>query len=217
MPYPPGHRDATRLRIVRAARRLFNRHGFEAVSVDQIMAETGLTHGGFYRYFASKSDLYAETLECFFTDPGWDSHWDGIEIDPAADDIAPQIVRAYLSTQHFDDIENSCPMIAVPSDVARSGASARRAYERVFEAMVGFLQRDATGAAAISRSDALAVAALCVGGMVIARASADRTLADEVREACLATAMRLGGWQNDARADRRRAGDGARRDAGSMR
>jgi AcrR family transcriptional regulator len=35
------------------------------------MAGAGLTHGGFYSYFKSKSDLYAEVLGCFFTDPEW--------------------------------------------------------------------------------------------------------------------------------------------------
>ena len=88
MPYPPGHRDANKATIVRAARRLFNRYGFDGVSVGQIMAEAGLTHGGFYRHFDSKSDLYAEALQCFFTDPGWDNAWEGIEIDRAAIDAA---------------------------------------------------------------------------------------------------------------------------------
>jgi len=71
MPYPAGHRNAVRKKIVQSARRLFNRHGFDGVSLQQIMAGAGLTHGGFYSYFASKSDLYVEVLGCFFTDPEW--------------------------------------------------------------------------------------------------------------------------------------------------
>jgi AcrR family transcriptional regulator len=133
MPYSPTRRDATRETIVRAARRLFNRFGFDGVSVGRIMAESGLTHGGFYRHFRSKSDLYAEALQCFFTDPTWSSHWEGIEIDRTAADIGPQIVRAYLSRQHFEDVENSCPTVALPGDVARSGDSAKRAYEAAFQ------------------------------------------------------------------------------------
>ena len=27
------------------------------------------------------------------------------------------VVRAYLSIQHFEDVENSCPMVALPTDV----------------------------------------------------------------------------------------------------
>lgn len=196
MPYPPGHRDATRATIIRVARRLFNRFGFDGVSVDQIMAEAGLTHGGFYRHFSSKSDLYAEALQCFFTDPGWDSNWEGVEIDRNAADIGPQIVRAYLSRQHFRDIDNSCPMVALPGDVARNGESAKRAYEAVFKAMVEILQSGSRADQHPDRTVALAIAALCVGGMVIARASEDQTLADEVRDACTEVALRLGGWDD---------------------
>jgi hypothetical protein len=54
-----------------SARKLFNRHGFESVSLHQIMAVAGLTHGGFYSYFKCNSDLYAAVLECFVADPEW--------------------------------------------------------------------------------------------------------------------------------------------------
>ena len=53
MPYPTGHREQVRSRIVESARRLFNRNGFESVSVDSIMGHAGLTRGAFYAYFES--------------------------------------------------------------------------------------------------------------------------------------------------------------------
>src|SRR6476661_9008009 len=109
MPYPAGHRIEVRKKIVNSARRLFNRHGFENVSVQQIMAGAGLTHGAFYSYFRSKSDLYTEVLGCFFTDPNWQNRWEGVSVDLDAHDSGAQIVRAYLSRQHFEDVENSCP------------------------------------------------------------------------------------------------------------
>jgi hypothetical protein len=43
---------------------------------------------------------------------------------------------------------------------------------------------------------AQAMAALCVGGMVVARAMDDRVAADGLRDACMAVALRLGGWEN---------------------
>jgi len=63
--------------IIDSARKLFNCHGFESVSLNKIMAGAGLTHGGFYSYFKCKSDRYAAVLECFFTDPEWKSCWEG--------------------------------------------------------------------------------------------------------------------------------------------
>jgi TetR/AcrR family transcriptional repressor of nem operon len=199
LPYPAGHRTEVRKKIVHSARRLFNRHGFENVSVHQIMAGAGLTHGGFYSYFKSKSDLYAEVLDCFLTDPEWKSCWEGVHVDLSSGDVGPQVVRAYLSRQHFEDVENSCPMVALPGDIARCGKSAKRAFENVFRAMVDVLERSLPDKDRPRHTRARAIAALCVGGMVLARSIADAALADELRDACMAVALRLGGWDKDTR------------------
>lgn len=192
MPYPAGHREEVREKIVLSARKLFNQFGFDHVSVDRIMADAGLTRGGFYSYFKSKSELYAEVLQCFFTDPNWKNCWEGVHVDPNAADLGPQIVRAYLSRQHFEDIGNSCPMVALPSDVARSGKIAKGAFENVFRAMTAMLEQTQ------SHATAQAIAALCVGGMVVARALDDRTLADELRESAMSVALSLGGWSQNS-------------------
>jgi TetR/AcrR family transcriptional repressor of nem operon len=194
MPYPVGHRAAVKKNIVDSARRLFNRYGFESVSLKQIMAGAGLTHGGFYSYFKSKSDLYAAVLGCFFTDPEWKSCWEGVHVDLSSSDVGPQVVRAYLSRQHFEDVENSCPMVALPTDVARSGVSAKRAFETVFKALVSVLERSLAQNDLRRHATAQSIAALSIGGMVVARTMVDRALADELREACIAVALDLGGW-----------------------
>jgi len=197
MPYPTGHRATVKKDIIDSARKLFNRHGFESVSLDQIMAGVGLTHGGFYSYFKSKSDLYAEVVGCFFTDPEWKSCWEGVHVDLSSTDVGPQVVRAYLSRQHFEDVENSCPMVALPTDVARSGVSAKRAFETVFKAMVSVLERSLIEKGRLRRTTAQSIAALSIGGMVVARTMVDRALADELRAACMAVALNLGGWNKN--------------------
>jgi TetR/AcrR family transcriptional regulator, transcriptional repressor for nem operon len=198
MPWPAGHREQVRGKIVESARRLFNRNGFEGVSVNSIMEDAGLTRGGFYSYFESKSDLYAEALQCFFTDPNWKSRWDGVEVDLTSADAGPQIVRAYLSRQHFDNIENSCPMTALPGDVARGDEKVKTAFENVFKAMVKLLGRDVKRRGRrhedTATEKAMAIAALCIGGMVVARSMNDRRLADRLREAATSVALELGGW-----------------------
>jgi AcrR family transcriptional regulator len=163
------------------------------------MAGAGLTHGGFYSYFKSKSDLYVEVLGCFFTDPEWKSCWEGVHVDLSSTDVGQQVVRAYLSRQHFEDVENSCPMVALPSDVARSGKGVKRAFETVFKAMVDVLERSLSDDHQVCRTKARAIAALSVGGMVVARSLADRALADELRDACMEVALRLGSWDKQAK------------------
>jgi TetR/AcrR family transcriptional repressor of nem operon len=197
IPYPAGHSAEVKDKIVLSARKLFNRHGFDNVSLDQIMSGAGLTRGGFYNYFDSKSDLYTEVLGCFFTDPDWKNGWEGVEVDLKSSNAGPQVVQAYLSRQHFENIENSCPMVALPTDVTRSSQSTKLAFENVSDAMVTLLERNIATDQTTRRSRAQAIAAMCVGGMVVARAMANRTTADELREGCMSIALELGGWQEN--------------------
>ena len=199
MPYPAGHRPTVKKNIIDSARKLFNRHGFESVSINQIMAGAGLTHGGFYSYFKSKSDLYAEVLGCFFTDPQWKSCWEGVHVDLSSTDVGPQVIRAYLSRQHFEDVENSCPMVALPTDVARGGVRARRAFETVFKAMVSVLERSLVQNGQRRHATAQSIAALAIGGMIVARAMVDRGLADQLRASCTAVALDLGAWDKESK------------------
>lgn len=197
MAYPSSHRATVRKKIIDSARRLFNRYGFDKVTVSEIMGGAGLTHGGFYSYFDSKSDLYVEVLGCFFTDPDWKTCWEGVHVDLSSTGVGPQIIRAYLSRGHFEDIENSCPMVALPTDVARSGAPARRAFETVFQAMVNVLERSVNASGSKDRERrilAQSIAALSIGGMIVARSIDDRRLADELRAACTTVALDVGGW-----------------------
>ncbi len=194
MPYPPTHRREVKTKIIDSARRLFNRRGFEDVSIAEIMNGAGLTHGGFYKYFKSKSSLYAEVMDCFFTNPKWKNCWEGVHVDLSATDVGGQVVRAYLSRQHYEDVENSCPMVALPTDVARSGIAARRAFESVFKAMVSVLERSLLNKRRDGHATAQVIAALSIGGMVVARTLVDRKHADKLRGSCLAAALELGGW-----------------------
>ncbi|SDD87970.1 TetR/AcrR family transcriptional regulator [Actinokineospora iranica] len=58
------YRDARRRQIVSAARRCFTRSGFHATSMQDIFAESGLSAGAVYGYFASKEAL----VEAIVTD-----------------------------------------------------------------------------------------------------------------------------------------------------
>ncbi|MFJ5383864.1 TetR family transcriptional regulator, partial [Cupriavidus sp. CER94] len=49
--------DQHRTAIEAASARLFRQYGLHGVTVAQVMADAGLTHGGFYGHFSSKDDL----------------------------------------------------------------------------------------------------------------------------------------------------------------
>lgn len=186
MPYPSGHREKTRERVLKSAQALFQRRGLERVSIRDVMADAGLTHGSFYRYFRSKSDLYAQVVALCYDFAGVRGR---------------DVVRAYLSRRHLENAGRQCPLIALPSDVARSDPEVKRAFEAVFRQMTECLARDLKGDGSVS--DALVIAGMCIGAMTVSRAIEDPVLATMLREETLVRALQFGGWIPGSREKRR--------------
>src|SRR5262245_40577680 len=63
MRYSDTHKEETRKKVVKAAARAVRARGPEGVGVAEIMAEAGLTHGGFYAHFPSKESLVVAAIE----------------------------------------------------------------------------------------------------------------------------------------------------------
>jgi AcrR family transcriptional regulator len=59
---PRGDSEQTKAEIMRAARRLFAEHGILAVSVRDVAAEAGVTHGLVHHYFGTKEQLAEEVI-----------------------------------------------------------------------------------------------------------------------------------------------------------
>jgi TetR/AcrR family transcriptional repressor of nem operon len=208
MPYVPEHKAETRIRILDSARRLFNRNGLAAISIDEVMAGAGLTRGGFYSYFDSKEELVAEAIT-HFINGGPNAGWQRMAFAdrPEGRALARAILDAYLSRDHLDDVDGSCPVVGLATDVARSSTPVKRAYRQVMEMMAGIFVSnlgpnaipntmavaDGSAAGNDERQRALAVVALCVGGMVLARAADDEPAADELRSASRRYALALAG------------------------
>jgi len=204
MSYPADHRYLTKQKIVRSARRLFNRRGFDAVSIDDVMADAGLTRGSFYSYFESKGDLYAEAVTHILNEKQLLSS-DGVGVNPRAVDNAAQFIRDYLSLEHFEDIEGTCPLIALPTDFLRKEERVRQAFETVLKVMIDVFEQALGRDDQVARHRARAIAALCVGGMVLARSIEDRVLADELRDAAADVALSLGRWPRSTSDEVRRS------------
>jgi len=187
MPYSARHKSETRQRILESARRQFNNRGFAEVSIDEIMEDAGLTHGGFYRHFKNKSELYAEAVRWFLCEEA-PKPWQRPRRN-GRKSRAQRIVDSYFSLDHFDDRESCCPLIGLPSDVARSGQLVKAAYEDVLEKLLDILQADLRGPD--KRERALAVVALCVGGMAVARSVEDQQLAHALRRAAYRQAQTM--------------------------
>lgn len=191
MPYTALHKAQTRERIVCAARRLFNRDGFSQVTIEQIMAEAELTRGGFYHHFGSKEALFTEVVAGYVTcNPlAVEARAGGPEYGNARF-VARRLVDLYLSDHVFDDVAQHCPLYALPSDARALGEASREAYSDLIRGMSMVFR-----AALKSREDgdtkAQAIVALCVGGMVLARTTADAGLRTSLRASAHAQAVQM--------------------------
>jgi TetR/AcrR family transcriptional regulator, transcriptional repressor for nem operon len=193
MPYPPDHKQRTRKKIVTCAARLFNRKGFAEVTISEIMMTAGLTHGGFYRHFDNKEELYAETVRHFLKKEAPERWQKGPAGSPRPDvPFAKYVVDAYLSRDHLGDVDGSCPLIGLSSDVARGGVAVKAAYREVAESMLHVFKANLKNRTA--REQALLLLTLCVGGMVLARAIDDQALAGDLLATAREHALKSTGW-----------------------
>lgn len=192
MPYSREHKQKTQAKIVESARILFNRQGFQDVTIDMVMENAGLTRGGFYNHFKSKEALYSAAVSSFLMGRGAKWRADaGVDPSNPNPDMARQMIAGYLSPEHLGDLDGQCPMIALPSDVARANPEVQTSYQELLEAMVWLFESGLEGHTGQSRQKALSAAALCVGGMILARTLPDSTLVEEVRMAALQTATEM--------------------------
>ena len=186
----------TRKRIVRAAARQFRENGIVATGLADLMKAAGLTHGGFYKHFASKDQLVAEATVAAM---------DSILEELAAHPTVNSAVAAYLSTRHRDNPASGCPLAAIGSEFSRSDRKAREAATAGFVRLADILAGKAGTADA--RRRALVAAVTMIGAVTMARVVTDPELSAEIlREA-----------ENSLMGARSRTSVGARSSGGGLR
>ncbi|MFF1817851.1 TetR family transcriptional regulator [Kribbella sp. NPDC058245] len=164
------HRDD----VVQATSRLLRERGSAGISVQDVMSAAGLTHGGFYKHFASKDELM------------------GIAAGEAFDEVlvrmAPmdreEVVKDYLSVSHRDDPGNGCACTALAPDAAQAeaGSPLRTAYAeglaKTLDAFAGF--EEAADSDDDARRRAVLDLATLVGAVTLARAAGQTPLSEEI-------------------------------------
>jgi len=129
MRYPAGHKEQTRERIVKAAARRFRSQGSGGSAIGDLMRDLRLTHGGFYRHFDSKEDLFAQAFEHSLQDVRR-RFLAVIEQAPPGGELKT-LIDAYLDVEHCENAAEGCPVAALASEVARRPRAARAAFQRI--------------------------------------------------------------------------------------
>jgi TetR/AcrR family transcriptional repressor of nem operon len=174
--------DQNRIAIVKASARLFREQGVDKVSVVELMAAAGLTHGGFYGHFESKEELAGQACRWAFDRSAerWQKGIDDIDDRSLA---RAALTDNYLSARARSGADGSCPATMFAADVARNSAQApiRSAYVAGLEELLKILASvQETGAARGDREAALADLATMVGGLMLAKATQGEPISDEL-------------------------------------
>jgi TetR/AcrR family transcriptional repressor of nem operon len=167
-----------RLAIEDVSAQLFRERGLGNVSVSDLMAAAGLTHGGFYGHFASKDDLAG--VACRKAYEQGVARWEQRIASRGDRSPLAAVVDGYLTPEHRDRPGLGCVLPTLAADVSREAPDhpARQAYaegvQRFSEILTGLNQGDHPD------EQALAQLAMMVGAMVISRATAGLPVSDDV-------------------------------------
>jgi TetR/AcrR family transcriptional repressor of nem operon len=192
---------ASHERIIRQAAAQVKRDGPDRLSVDALMRSADLTHGGFYRHFASRQALLEEAISAALS-ADETSHEDS-----GADrgDGLRAAIEAYVNTAHRDAVAAGCSVAALAGDVTRGSAAGRAAFAAQVEAKAARLGEqieEARGPWGSGRGDArreaLLLLSAMVGSLVLSRAAAGSPVSGELIEAV--REQLLARYPRDARA-----------------
>jgi TetR/AcrR family transcriptional repressor of nem operon len=187
MRYPPEHKERTRQKIVHAASRSFRGAGAD-VAIGDLMRELKLTHGGFYRHFRDKEELFNEAFAASV------EHATARLV--AVAQAAPQgreaeaIVNFYLSGGHCANAAEGCPIAALATEMGRHPQSSRQGFDRLLRSVGAAFARWMPGESERERRQtAMVLFASMAGALNVARAVADeslrRTILGQARSFCL--------------------------------
>src|SRR5262249_1140412 len=128
MRYSAQQKQETRERIVRAASQHFRGRGWDGVAIADLMSKLALTHGGFYRHFESKEQLFAEAIGKGFEEIT--AKFKGAVEKASPGGELTIIIEQYLSPEHCANPQSGCPMAALASEIARYPRAVRAKIDR---------------------------------------------------------------------------------------
>jgi TetR/AcrR family transcriptional repressor of nem operon len=149
-----------------------------AVSVADVMKAAGLTHGGFYKQFASKEDLVGEATAYAFDKPAAHSPVAFEEYAGEPEATRRTLIERYLSVWHRDHTGDGCPVSGFAADLGRETDQAARAHQVYASGVRNLAARLATG-----DDDGMAQLCTMVGALVLARATQGDPLSEELLQA----------------------------------
>jgi TetR/AcrR family transcriptional repressor of nem operon len=182
MRYDTEHKQKTRTRVLQAAAKAIRADGPHRVAVAGVMADAGLTHGGFYAHFASKDELVAAAIEHMFDETRARVQHE-MEGRGPAEGLAAYI-DFYLSRKHRDARGSGCPMAALASDLPRLDEAVREQFAAGARRLTATLSEKLAALGHVNvDAEARSMVAELIGALSLARIEPDSKRSDAILSA----------------------------------
>jgi len=179
MRYDSEHKQKTHLKVVKAAAKAIRAEGPHRIGVAAVMADAGLTHGGFYAHFASKDELVAAAIEHMFEESRARLLHETQDREPR--EALTAYIDFYLSAKHRDARRSGCPIAALASDLPRLAPALRTRFaagaQRLASAFANLLTQLGHKAAS---EEANSMLAELLGALSLARMEANAERSDAI-------------------------------------
>jgi TetR/AcrR family transcriptional repressor of nem operon len=185
MRYEKGRKDASRQRIMEVAAERFRCDGIAATGLAKIMGEAGLTNGAFYPHFGSKAELVRDSIAAALEKQS--ELLKGL----VADGGLETALSAYLSPAHRDDPGHGCALAALLPELAREPLRTRHFYGEQFLETVRTVSEALPRRKRDPEGTAIAIYALLIGALQLARATEGTVLSDRILAAAADAARAL--------------------------
>jgi TetR/AcrR family transcriptional repressor of nem operon len=177
-----GHSKAskanTHARLVATAAARFKERGIDGISLADLMKDLKLTHGGFYKHFASRDELVNEALELALEQSGQALRE---RVNEGKDAGLSRFVDFYLNDAHRDDRSGGCAVAALAADASRKNTDVQAKFRAHIESNIDVLSKaTAGGSAADARAKALLMLSTLYGALLMARAVGGSPLSREI-------------------------------------
>ncbi|MFE6548445.1 TetR/AcrR family transcriptional regulator [Streptomyces sp. NPDC057746] len=176
MGHSQAEKAASRERVLRIAARKVRAEGVTRPGIADLMKEAGLTHGGFYKHFASREDLIAQAAGLALAEGS-------AKMERAArkNEQEPRtgLIDTYLRQQHRDSPATGCALVTLGAAAGRGDEHFKEAYERqvrTYLDLIAGLDEESEE----TRAEAMLTLSALVGAVLMSRAVADAGLSDEL-------------------------------------
>lgn len=159
-------------RILNVACRLFKKNGYAATGIDLIMSEAGLTAGGFYAHFRSKTDLFEQAIEHSM------KHSRQLLIKDtehlSGEEKIKAIMNRYISVGHRDLAEKGCILPALAAEIPRGTKKSNEMVAYYIRKWANEISQH------MPYENALALISKAVGAILLSRMVKNSGLSDEI-------------------------------------